>query len=198
MVISLADDPAGAGARPRVVPILNGLGSVKYEELFVVYRRVAQLLAEAGLEAIDPQVGELVTSFDMAGTSLTLFWLDDELESLWNAPADAPAFRRGAVTAAALDSAGQHRGRRCVCRRGGRHRILHSGSHCGLPRRCRPGASLGEGLLDYDYMAGKIQPQERNIHQIVEHWLPWQDPEADTVRLENQWTQQSLDFLRGK
>jgi dihydroxyacetone kinase len=89
----------------RVVPILNGLGSVKYEELFVVYRRVAQLLAEAGLEAVDPQVGELVTSFDMAGTSLTLFWLDEELETLWNAPADAPAFRRGAVTAAALDTA---------------------------------------------------------------------------------------------
>ncbi len=87
----------------RVVPILNGLGSVKYEELFVVYRRVAQLLADAGLEAVDPQVGELVTSFDMAGTSLTLFWLDDELEMLWNAPADTPAFRRGAVTAAALE-----------------------------------------------------------------------------------------------
>jgi len=91
--------PQGA----RVVPILNGLGSVKYEELFVVYRRVAQLLAEAGLEAVDPQVGELVTSFDMAGTSLTLFWLDDELEALWNAPADAPAFRRGAVMAEALE-----------------------------------------------------------------------------------------------
>ncbi|MBT2537400.1 dihydroxyacetone kinase family protein [Arthrobacter sp. ISL-69] len=100
--ITLAKGSAGA----RVVPILNGLGSVKYEELFVVYRRVAQLLAEAGLEAVDPQVGELVTSFDMAGTSLTLFWLDDELETLWNAPADAPAFRRGAVTAAALDAGG--------------------------------------------------------------------------------------------
>lgn len=95
--------PANA-ARPRVVPILNGLGSVKYEELFVVYRRVAQLLAEAGLEAVDPQVGELVTSFDMAGSSLTLFWLDDELETLWDAPSDAPAFRRGAVTAQALDA----------------------------------------------------------------------------------------------
>lgn len=92
-------DPKGA----RVVPILNGLGSVKYEELFVVYRRVAQLLADAGLQAVDPQVGELVTSFDMAGTSLTLFWLDDELEALWNAPADSPAFRRGAVSAEALE-----------------------------------------------------------------------------------------------
>ncbi|WP_026554541.1 dihydroxyacetone kinase family protein [Arthrobacter sp. 35W] len=92
--------PAGR----RVVPILNGLGSVKYEELFVVYRRVAQLLADAGLETVDPQVGELVTSFDMAGVSLTLFWLDDELETLWHAPVDAPAFRRGAVTAAPLDT----------------------------------------------------------------------------------------------
>ena len=98
---------AASSPRPRVVPILNGLGSVKYEELFVVYRRVAQLLTGAGLEAVDPQVGELVTSFDMAGTSLTLFWLDDELETLWKAPADAPAFRRGAITAAALDPNGE-------------------------------------------------------------------------------------------
>ena len=100
----LTEVPDGIDAKgARVVPILNGLGSVKYEELFVVYRRVAQLLAEAGLQAVDPQVGELVTSFDMAGTSLTLFWLDNELETLWNAPADAPAFRRGAVTAEALE-----------------------------------------------------------------------------------------------
>ncbi|SEJ46696.1 dihydroxyacetone kinase [Arthrobacter sp. yr096] len=101
----LAEVPDGLSARgARVVPILNGLGSVKYEELFVVYRRVAQLLAEAGIEAVDPQVGELVTSFDMAGTSLTLFWLDTDLEELWLAPADAPAFRRGAVSAQSLDA----------------------------------------------------------------------------------------------
>ncbi|KUM42247.1 dihydroxyacetone kinase family protein [Arthrobacter sp. EpRS71] len=101
----LAEIPEGLSAHgARVVPILNGLGSVKYEELFVLYRRVAQLLAEAGIQAVDPQVGELVTSFDMAGTSLTLFWLDSELEELWLAPADAPAFRRGAITAQALDA----------------------------------------------------------------------------------------------
>ncbi|MFJ4170969.1 dihydroxyacetone kinase family protein [Paenarthrobacter sp. NPDC089714] len=101
----LAEVPDGVSVEgARVVPILNGLGSVKYEELFVVYRRVAQLLAEAGVVAVDPQVGELVTSFDMAGTSLTLFWLDAELEELWLAPADAPAFRRRAVTAQALDA----------------------------------------------------------------------------------------------
>jgi sugar phosphate isomerase/epimerase len=60
------------------------------------------------------------------------------------------------------------------------------------------GAPLGEGLLDYDYMVEKLQPKERNINQIIEHWLPWQDSEDETIRLENQWTKQSLDFLRSK
>ncbi|MFD3611929.1 dihydroxyacetone kinase family protein [Streptomyces atroolivaceus] len=92
------DSPRGQ----RAAVILNGLGSVKYEELFVVYRRVAQLLAGAGVEAVDPEVGELVTSFDMAGVSLTLCWLTDELEPLWTAPADAPAYRKGTVEAADL------------------------------------------------------------------------------------------------
>ncbi|MFJ3189411.1 dihydroxyacetone kinase family protein [Streptomyces halstedii] len=100
----LAELPEGVEAPRghRAAVILNGLGSVKYEELFVVYRRVAQLLAEAGIETVDPEVGELVTSFDMAGVSLTLCWLTDELEPLWTAPADAPAYRKGIVEAAEL------------------------------------------------------------------------------------------------
>ncbi|MFK4761125.1 dihydroxyacetone kinase family protein [Microbacterium sp. ZW T5_45] len=98
----LAEIPDGVEAQgARVVPVLNGLGSLKYEELFVVYRRIAQLLEAAGLVIVDPHVGEYCTSFDMAGTSLTLFWLDEELETLWNTPVDAPAYRRGSVVAAA-------------------------------------------------------------------------------------------------
>lgn len=81
----------------RVVPILNGLGSVKYEELYVVYRHVHALLEKRGMTVVDPQVGEFCTSFDMAGASLTLFWPDDELEALWLAPAESPGFRRGTV-----------------------------------------------------------------------------------------------------
>ncbi|WP_058972754.1 dihydroxyacetone kinase family protein [Type-D symbiont of Plautia stali] len=81
----------------RVAVILNGLGSVKYEELFVVYRRVAQLLDAAGLQVVEPDVGEFVTSFNMAGASLTLMWLDEELETLWRAPANTPAYRKGSV-----------------------------------------------------------------------------------------------------
>ena len=97
----LTELPAGVrdAKNEKVAVILNGLGSVKYEELFVVYRRVAQLLDEAGVVIVEPEVGEFITSFDMAGLSLTLFWLNDELSPLWAAPADAPAFRKGAIEA---------------------------------------------------------------------------------------------------
>uniref|UniRef100_A0A942SX89 phosphoenolpyruvate--glycerone phosphotransferase n=1 Tax=Neobacillus citreus TaxID=2833578 RepID=A0A942SX89_9BACI len=102
LVSRLLDElPSGVAAEgARVVPLLNGLGSVKYEELFVVYRSVQRLLADAGVEIVEPEVGELVTSFDMAGVSLTLFWLDEELEELWAAPADTPAYRKGGAVPA--------------------------------------------------------------------------------------------------
>jgi len=100
----LAELPDGVASPEgaRVVPVLNGLGSVKYEELFVVYGGIARRLEAAGVHIVDPQVGEFCTSFDMAGASLTLFWLDEELETLWAAPADAPAFRAGEVSTRAL------------------------------------------------------------------------------------------------
>ncbi|WP_285244456.1 dihydroxyacetone kinase family protein [Pseudarthrobacter sp. fls2-241-R2A-127] len=89
----LKDKPEEAGT--RVVPILNGLGTVKYDELFLLFGRIEALLTGAGLEIVEPECGELVTSLDMSGLSLTLFWLDDELEEFWSAPADTPAFRKG-------------------------------------------------------------------------------------------------------
>ncbi len=77
--------------------LLNGLGATKYEELFVLWQSVTQALANGGVRAILPEVGELVTSLDMAGCSLSLCWLDDELQDLWCAPVDTPSFRRGDV-----------------------------------------------------------------------------------------------------
>ena len=84
----------------RIAVILNGLGRTKYEELFVVWGSVAKLLAERGYTVVEPEVGELVTSLDMAGCSLTVMWLDDELERYWTAPADTPAYRKGVTSAA--------------------------------------------------------------------------------------------------
>lgn len=82
------------GGHGRVAVLLNGLGRTKYEELFVVYRQVNHRLREAGLRPFRPEVGEFVTSFDMAGVSLSLMLLDDELAALYDAPCDTPAFRR--------------------------------------------------------------------------------------------------------
>jgi dihydroxyacetone kinase len=86
--------PEAASGSHRVAAVLNGLGATKYEELFGLWRHLADQFKLAGLELIAPEVGELVTSLDMAGCSLTLAWLDDELESLWLAGCDTPAFRR--------------------------------------------------------------------------------------------------------
>nr|WP_239579349.1 dihydroxyacetone kinase family protein [Microlunatus panaciterrae] len=89
----LAERPASA--QNRVAVLLNGLGATKYEELFLLWNDVRRLLQRAGLEIVQPEVGELITSLDMAGVSLTLTWLDAQLEDHWTAPADTPALRRG-------------------------------------------------------------------------------------------------------
>src|SRR5690606_10622685 len=91
----LADAPTDAGGRVGV--IVNGLGATKAEELFVLWRDLLPLLAEAGLTPVEPEVGEIITSLDMAGLSLTLCWLDEELESYWTAPAYGSGYRKGAV-----------------------------------------------------------------------------------------------------
>lgn len=88
----LADAPEGAGSRSAL--LLNGLGSTTYEELFVLYRDIHRLLAGAGLDLHAPVVGEMVTSLDMEGCSLSLLWLDDDLLPLLDAPASTPAYTK--------------------------------------------------------------------------------------------------------
>ena len=83
------------GHNGRIAVVLNGLGRTKAEELYVLWHHLAGLFDRAGLTVVQPEVGEFVTSLDMAGCSLSILWLDDELEALWSAPADAPAFRKG-------------------------------------------------------------------------------------------------------
>ncbi|WP_211658191.1 dihydroxyacetone kinase family protein [Phytoactinopolyspora halophila] len=87
----MAERPAGAD-RARI--LVNGLGRVKYEELFVLYRALARLADRAGITLTEPDVGEFVTSMDMAGCSITLVWTDDELEELLSTPANAPGYQR--------------------------------------------------------------------------------------------------------
>ena len=72
----------------RVAVMVNGLGGTPPSELYVLYRRAAQRCSEAGLTIVRNYVGEYCTSLEMAGASLTLLRLDDELEQLLAAPAE--------------------------------------------------------------------------------------------------------------
>jgi dihydroxyacetone kinase len=89
----LADAPDNAGSRAAL--LLNGLGSTQYEEMFVLYRDIHRTLLAAGLDIYKPVVNEMVTSLDMAGCSLSLLWLDEELQTLLDAPCASAAFVNG-------------------------------------------------------------------------------------------------------
>jgi len=86
-------------AGTRVAVLVNGLGATKYDELHVVFARIAKRIESAGMTLVAPVIGELVTSLDMAGVSLSVTYLDDELEELWQAPAHSAAFTRTAPDA---------------------------------------------------------------------------------------------------
>lgn len=58
------------------------------------------------------------------------------------------------------------------------------------------GCPLGEGLLPYAEMVGLVDPENRGISRIIEHWLPWQGDSATTVALEQRWTEHNLSYLR--
>lgn len=73
----------------RVALMINGLGGTPISELYVLYRAAAKRCQDAGLEVVRNYVGEYCTSLEMAGASLTLLRLDDELEDLLAAPAEA-------------------------------------------------------------------------------------------------------------
>jgi dihydroxyacetone kinase-like protein len=86
----LEDGPYTAG--DRVAVLVNGLGATPKEELYVLYRRAHQLLEEHGLVVHRVWVGEYATSLEMAGASISLLRLDDELTRLIDAPVTTPFF----------------------------------------------------------------------------------------------------------
>jgi dihydroxyacetone kinase len=75
-----------------VAVLVNGLGATPKEELYVLYRRAHQLLEEQGLRVHRVWVGEYATSLEMAGASVSVLKLDDELTRLVDAPAESPFF----------------------------------------------------------------------------------------------------------
>ena len=90
MTAILADLPYAAG--DEVAVLVNGLGATPKEELYLHYRRAAAILGERGIRAHRAWVGEFATSLEMAGASISLLRLDDELRRLVDAPAETPFF----------------------------------------------------------------------------------------------------------
>ncbi len=84
----LADIDAKNG--DRLLVIVNGSGSTTLMELFIIYRRVDQILRERGVEPARALVGEYLTVQEQGGFQLLLARMDDELLELWDAPCDSP------------------------------------------------------------------------------------------------------------
>ena len=89
----LADLPFRSG--DGVVCFVNGLGGTPLIELYVMFHEVAKILEGHGVQIARSLVGPYITSLDMAGTSVTLLRVDDDLLSLWDAPVRTPALRWG-------------------------------------------------------------------------------------------------------
>jgi dihydroxyacetone kinase-like protein len=80
----------------NVLAFVNGMGGTPLVELYVVYRELHRFLEGRGITIARNLIGSYITSLEMAGCSITLLKLDDELTRLWDAPVDTPALRWGA------------------------------------------------------------------------------------------------------
>ncbi|MDQ3893672.1 MAG: dihydroxyacetone kinase subunit DhaK [Actinomycetota bacterium] len=79
----------------EVLAFVNSMGGTPLIELYIVYNELQRLLAERGITITRNLIGPYITSLEMAGCSITLLRLDDELTRLWDAPVDTPGLRWG-------------------------------------------------------------------------------------------------------
>lgn len=89
----LQDLPFGKG--DEVLAFVNGMGGTPLIELYIVYAELARVCEAQGITITRNLVGNYITSLEMAGCSITLLKLDDELRSFWDAPVATPAWRQG-------------------------------------------------------------------------------------------------------
>ena len=78
-----------------VIAFVNGMGGTPLIELYLMYHEVTRILDKAGVTVARSLVGSYITSLDMAGCSVTLLKVDDDLLRLWDAPVKTPALRWG-------------------------------------------------------------------------------------------------------
>jgi dihydroxyacetone kinase-like protein len=74
----------------KLLVMLNGTGATTLMELYIVFRRVKEFLADKGIEVVRAMVGEYLTVQEMAGFQMFVAKMDDELLAYWDAPCDTP------------------------------------------------------------------------------------------------------------
>lgn len=84
------------GKGDKVAILVNGLGATPLEELYLIYRRAHHTLVERGVEIAEVYIGEYATSLEMAGASLSILHLDEQLQELLRAPASSPFYQNAA------------------------------------------------------------------------------------------------------
>ncbi len=89
----LTDLPFNSG--DNVLAFVNGMGGTPLIELYIIYNELAKICKDRGVTITRHLIGDYITSLEMAGTSITLLKLDDELTKLWDAPVHTPALRWG-------------------------------------------------------------------------------------------------------
>ena len=89
----IADLPFQAG--DNVLAFVNGMGGTPAIELYVIYRKLAQICESHGIKIVRNLIGSYITSLEMAGCSITLLKLDDDLLKLWDAPVKTVGLRWG-------------------------------------------------------------------------------------------------------
>lgn len=85
----------GVASGEQVLLFVNGMGGTPLSELYIVYRRAAEMLGQRGIRAERSLVGNYITALDMQGASITVLRLDEELTELWDSPVHTPALRWG-------------------------------------------------------------------------------------------------------
>jgi len=90
---SMTDEPFKRG--DKVIAFVNSMGGTPVSELYAVYRKLAQVCADNGIEIVRNLIGPYITSLEMAGMSITLLKADDEILRFWDAPVKTPGLRWG-------------------------------------------------------------------------------------------------------
>ena len=79
----------------HVLLFLNGMGGTPLSELYLLYRKAAEVVGKHGMKIARSLVGNYITSLEMQGFSITLLRLDEEMVRFWDAPVLTPALRWG-------------------------------------------------------------------------------------------------------